>query len=72
MRVKLIYNICVIYLGEGVQRFQFFGVVIKWVENNYNGVLFRELFIQKRIAYFAPILSFLSLFFGGRKKANLS
>ena len=37
----------------------------------YGGFLFKwERFIQMRMAYFAPILFLLPLFFGGRKEAN--
>ena len=37
----------------------------------YSGVLFKwERFIKMRMAYFAPILSLLPLFFGGRKETS--
>ena len=39
--------------------------------NNYSGVLFKwEIFIQMRMAYFAPNLPLLHLYFGGRKEAS--
>ena len=39
--------------------------------SGYSGVLFKwELFIQMKMAYFAPILSLLHLFFGERKEAS--
>ena len=44
-------------------------IQIDW---QYSGVLFKwELFIQMRMAYLAPILSLLPLFFSGRKEASM-
>ena len=47
--------------------------MVSEVISAYSDVLFKwELFIQMRMAYFAPNLPLLHLFFGGRKEASMN